>query len=189
MAALRHQIQIIADRHRAVVTAAHERLDKLSDAQLHWSPDDKKWSIALIVDHLIKVHVATSPLFMKALLSASPAGDEVDKDLPYSFMDRTMVQLMSPGARFKLPVPKVFEPAAHKGRGPALVQHLQDEFEAFNVILGYANEKKLKGIRIKAAAGGMKPSVIAYLDATVQHNRYHWLQIEALLRDRSFPQS
>jgi len=188
MAALRRQIQIIADRQRAVVTAAHERLDKLSDAQLKWTPDPKTWSPIFIVDHLIRAHVATSPVFMKALLPAPPAGDEVDKELPYSFSDRMIVGAMSPGARFKLPVPKIFEPVEHRGPCSSVLKHLYDEFEAFAVILEYANEKKLNGIRVRSPANGsIHPSIMAYLDATVQHNRYHWLQIETLLRNPQFP--
>jgi hypothetical protein len=187
MAALRHQLQIIVDRQLAVAKAAHERLDRLSDAQLRWAPDDKTWSIVLIADHLIRVHVATSPVFMKALLPAPVAGDEITKELPYSFLDRLAVNAMSPGARYKLPVPKMFEPVAHRGSS-TVVQHLHDEFEAFRVILEFANEKQLKGIKVSSPAkSGLHLSVLAYLDATVQHNRYHWLQVETLLRNPKFP--
>ena len=187
MAALRHQLQIIVDRQLAVAKAAHERLDRLSDAQLRWAPDDKTWSIVLIADHLIRVHVATSPVFMKALLPAPVAGDEITKELPYSFLDRLAVNAMSPGARYKIPVPKMFEPVAHRGSS-TVVQHLYDEFEAFRVILEFANEKQLKGIKVSSPAkSGLHLSVLAFLDATVQHNRYHWLQVETLLRNPKFP--
>ena len=187
MPALRHQIQIIADRQFAVAKAAHERLDNLSDTQLRWAPDDKTWSIVLIADHLIRVHVASSPVFMKALLAAPPAGDEGSKDLPYSCMDRMAVNVMSPGSKYKLPVAKIFEPVAHRGSA-TVVKHLHEEFEAFRVIIEYADEKQLKGIKVNPPArGGVNLSLIACLDATVQHNRYHWLQVEALLRNPKFP--
>lgn len=180
---------MIANRHRAVVKACHERLDSLSDAQLKWAPDDKTWSPVLIVDHLIKVHATTSPVFMKALQDAPVAGDEVDKELGYSFKDRLLVQMLSPGAKFKLPVLKSYRPTIHTASPHAVVNRLYEEFEAFGVILEYANEKKLKGIKVKSPAGGPNASIVAYFDATVQHNRYHWLQLETLLRDPKFPKS
>jgi len=189
MATLRHQLEVIANRHRAVIKVSHERLDRLSDAQIKWAPDAKTWSIALILDHLIKTHAATSPVFMRALLAAPPAGDEREKELPYSFSDRLIVQLLSPGARFKLPVPKLYTPVTHNAPGQNLVKHLQEEFDAFTIVLDYADEKQLKGLRVSSPAGNFRPSVVAYLDATVQHNRYHWMQIESLLRDPNFPKS
>jgi len=189
MATLRHQLEVIANRHRAVIKVCHERLDGLSDAQLRWTPDPKTWSIVLILDHLIKVHLATSPVFMRALLTAPPAGDAKTKELPYSFSDRLFVQLLSPGARFKLPVPKPYQPVEHNGPSPAVLHKFQEELDAFTVILEYADEKQLKGIRVLSPAGSARPSIVAYLDATVQHNRYHWMQIEAVMRNPQFPKS
>jgi len=189
MATLRQQLEVIANRHRAVIKVSHERLDNLSDAQLRWAPDEKTWSIALILDHLIKVHTSTSGPFMKALLPAPLAGDERTKELSYSFIDRKFVQLLSPGARFKLPVPKLYVPVVHNGPAHGLVTHFQEELDAFTVILEYADEKKLKGLKVLSPAGSLKPSIIAYLDATVQHDRYHWIQIETLLRHGQFPKS
>jgi hypothetical protein len=187
MATLRPQLEAIANRHRAVLKVSHERLDNLTDAQLRWAPDDKTWSIALVVDHLIKVHTATSPVFMRALLPAPPAGDERTKEVPYSFTDKLFVQLVSPGARFKLPVPKIYVPVVHNGPPIALVHKFQEELEAFSIILDYADEKQLKGVKVLSPAGNAKPSIVAYLDATVQHNRYHWIQIETILRHPQFP--
>lgn len=187
MAALRHQLEIIANRQRSVVTLFHERLDKLSDAQLRWAPDAKTWSIVFIIDHLIKVHVATSPVFMRALVEAPPAGDEGAKPLEYSFSDKIFVGLLSPGARFKLPVPKLYQPVAHNAASSVVLQKLYDEFEAFRVILDYADLRQLEGLHVSSPAGGARPSILAYLDATTQHNKYHWQQIEALLKNPKFP--
>ncbi len=185
--ALRRQLEVIANRHRALVKACHERLDSMSDEQLRWAPDDKTWSIVLIVDHLIKVHAGTSPVFMKALQEAGPAGDDIDKEVRYSFADNLMVQWLSPGSKFKLPVPKQYRPTTHSATPHAVVNRLYEEFEAFSVILEYANDKKLKGVKVHSPAGGGSRSVVAFFDATVQHNRFHFLQIEALSRDPKFP--
>ena len=161
MPQLRRQIQIIVDRQKAVVSAAHQRLDGLTDAQLRWTPDPKQWSIVDIVDHLIRVHATTSPILMRELLPAPPAGEEVNKELSYSFSDRTVVGILSPGARFKLPVPKKFQPMPHHGALGHVLQHLYDEFEAFQVILEYANEKQLKGIKVTPPTGPLRPSIAA----------------------------
>ena len=104
---------------------------------------------------------------MKALQVAPRAGDEVDKELGYSFMDRKFVEFVSPGARWKLPVPKLYEPVTHRGPATSVVAHLFEEMEAFRVILEYANEKQLKGLRVRSPAGSLKPlGACAYLDAT-----------------------
>ena len=189
MATLRHQLEIIAHRQRSLIQACHDKLDHLSDSQLRWAPDGKTWSIALVLDHLIKVHVATSPAFMRVLLAAPPAGNEKDQELPYSFSDRLIVQLLSPGARFKLPVPRIFIPVEHHGSPHHLVEKLYEEFDAFEIVLNFADEKQLRGLRVSSPAGNARPSVIAYLDATVQHNKYHWQQIEALMKDPNFPKA
>lgn len=189
MATLRHQLEVIATRHRAVLKVCHERLDRLSDAQARWSPDDKTWSVALIVDHLTKVHASTNPVFMRALLAAPPAGDERAKEIPYSFSDKLFVQLLSPGTKFKLPVPKLYTPVTHNGPSSALIHRLEEELEAFSVVIEYADEKKLRGLKVLSPAGSARPSIIAYLDATVQHDRYHWIQIETLLKSPKFPKS
>jgi len=187
MATLRPQLENIAVRQRAVLAACHERLDKLSDAQLRWAPDDKTWSIVVIIDHLLKVHADTSQAFMRVLQPAPMLGDETEKETPFSFFDRQFVNMLSPGAKFKISVPKAYEPVTHTGPSPAVVNRLYEEFEAFRVILEYADQKRLAKLKVTATGRSSTHSIIAYFDAVIQHDRYHWLQIESILRNREFP--
>jgi hypothetical protein len=189
MTPLRPQLQTIADRQRLVIADAHKYLAPLSDTQLRWTPDSR-WSIVQIADHLVRTHAAMNPLFEKAIADAPMAGDERSEELRYPLMDRLMVKALSPGTKVKLKVPKIFEPEIPNGPASVVIQELQKQLEAFLVLLGKADEKQMKGIRVASPAGkGIRPTIIAYLDATVQHNRYHWAQIELLLQDAGFPPS
>jgi hypothetical protein len=95
--------------------------------------------------------------------------------------------MLSPGARFKISVPKPYEPVEHTGPAPAVVNRLYEEFEAFAVILDYADQKQLKRIKVVVPGRSSRHGIVSYLDSVVQHDRYHWLQIEAILRNRNFP--
>lgn len=190
MPELRRQIQILSDRQNAVVAAIHKRLDGLTDAQMRWKPDPKRWSIADIVDHLIRIHASTSTQFMRVLQAAPPAGDEGKEEIPYGWSDRTLIGMHSPGSKLAGSVPKLYQPVEHNGSLGRVVQHLYEEFEALRVIIEYADQKRLKGLKMRPPTGGiLHPTVLGFLDAMIQHDRMYLLQIEEIQRNPAFPKA
>jgi hypothetical protein len=185
---LRPQLQVIADQLQVVAKAARTELPTFTEEQLRWSPSADRWSILLIADHLVRSHTATDPKLAQAIADAPPCENERCETIPYSFVDKIFVAAVSPGAKVKLPVPPIFEPAIPEATGSAVIRELLRRLDEFSGLFEKADEKKLRGIRVASPLNKMfRPSLMGYLDAMVQHDRYHWGQVEALRQEPNFP--
>ena len=123
-----------------------------------------------MLDHLAKVHEATVPRF-EAALSAAPVGEDAVR---YSFIDRQLVKVMG-GQSFKIPVPPMFEPGA---AGPEAKEACLASIDALLATIRHADGKALAGLKVRPPVSDrLRLGLLAYLDATVQHARYHRTQI------------
>ncbi len=130
------------------------------------------WTVAQVLDHLAKVHNATVPTF-RAALDAAPAASGAEA-VRYSFVDRQLIKVMS-GQSFKIPVPPMFEPEA---AGPEAKEACLASIDALAETIRLADGKTLAGLRVASPVNArLKLGLMAYLDATVQHARYHRSQI------------
>lgn len=130
------------------------------------------WTVAQVLDHLTKIHNATVPRFEAALAAAPDAKGE--EAVRYSFIDRQLIKVMS-GQSFKIPVPPMFEPGA---AGPEAKAACLASIDALLATIRHADGKALAGLKVSSPVSDrLKLGLLAYLDATVEHARYHRAQI------------
>jgi len=89
----------------------------LSPAQLNWKPDDKSWSVAQCLDHLITTHRQYFPLFKKmAAGDAKPTFWE--KASPLSgFFGRFLIKSLDPSNLKKMKAPGKAQPSTSEISG------------------------------------------------------------------------
>lgn len=169
----------------------HILADALTPAQWRWTPSTGKWSIGQCLDHLNKVGYAVLPGAEAAITKLKVEGRRAPKKpahlICYNMLDEWFVRLMSPNPPFSMPVPKNFEPAKEIDPANLLAQFfaLQDAIEK---LVEEADGWDTLGITVGSPAlPALKFSLAAYLEGTIMHQRYHWLQAKAVRANRSFP--
>jgi hypothetical protein len=184
---LRPQLQSI--RLRADATRAKaEVLRRLTDGQLLWAPSRDRWPIAMILDHLNKVHELILPKFEDALRNAPPAGADRNKPVRYRFSDRILLRMMGPNSPVKVPVPQIFEPELKANPARTVVSAFFANHDSLASLIDKSDGRDVAKIRVSSPAmDRLKAGYLAYLDGTIAHETYHWGQIEALLKDPNFP--
>jgi hypothetical protein len=161
--------------------------DGLSDEQLRWSPDQKRWSIGQVLDHLNKVAEPLLPRLDAAIETARRHGLTGSPPFKYSLLERFFIRILSPNPPFKFPVPPMFIPAEAQdlaGVGPKFLEY-QDSLK--NAIVN-SEGLDLKKPRIASAANSRLSLCLgAWLESTVAHEQYHLLQVHAVRNDPCFP--
>lgn len=150
----------------ATVTAAIANVDDTARTATNG------WSVAQVLEHLAKVHNAVVPRFHEAL-DAAPirSGDDLVR---YSFVDRQLIKIMA-GQSFKIPVPKIFEPGP---AGPEAKATCLASLEALRDVIDKADGRALAGLKIASPVSDrIRLRLLPYLEATVEHARYHRGQI------------
>jgi len=158
----------------------------LSHEALVWSPNANNWSIAQIVEHLNKVGYAIAPALEDAIACLALRGWDAGP-YRYTFLERLFIRAVGPNPPFRVPVPRLYVPPEH-------ITDPEDTIASFLVLQGQidgwlrARGLRLTAIRIPSPANRLlKMSVAAWIHATIAHERYHLLQIEALLANPAFP--
>ena len=108
----------------------------LSPAQLNWKPDEKSWSVAQCMDHLITTHSQYFPLF-KRLAAGQSKPTFWEKASPLSgFFGRFLIKSLDPANLKKMKAPGKAQPSASEISGHIvesfydhqrqIVEHLQN---------------------------------------------------------------
>lgn len=167
-----------------------EALTALNEVQWSWSPQRNTWSVVQILDHLNKSGTVVIPLFESAI--SRVASDETavigDRRMDFSLTERLFNWAVGPNSIIKFPVPAMLEPSV-SGLQP------QSVLNEFISLQGGLLECVRKGsgldlTRVKITSpvdSRFKPCVGAYLEGTVRHEQYHWLQVTALRANPGFP--
>lgn len=170
------------------IRAKAKVLSKLSDAQLAWTPNSQTWPIAMVLDHLNKVHELTVPKFDAALATAAPAGADKDRPVKYGFFERVTLRMLGPNSPIPVPVPPIFEPERKANPSRTVVPTFFARHDTLAALIERSDAHDLKGLKASSPVSDkLKPGYLAYLEGTVQHEQYHWGQVEALLANPSFP--
>jgi hypothetical protein len=159
----------------------------LSDKSLLWSTSSNEWSIAQIIEHVNLVAEAIAPQLGDALSELSIRRGS-PRPFRYTLFERVFIRMVSPNPPFRSPVPSRYVP-------PVEVEDPQQTITRFLVLQGqidgWVNGTRgfdLAAIRIPSPASRfVKLSVGAWIHATIAHEQYHLLQIEALRAHPSFP--
>jgi hypothetical protein len=160
---------------------------RLSDEQLHWSPDKNRWSIGQILDHLNKVADPLLPKLNEEIETARKNGITGSPPFKYSLIERFFIRILSPNPPFKIPVPPMFVPASP-----------QELFGVVPKFLGYQDSLReavvnSEGLDLKkprfASPANKRLSLClgAWFESTIAHEQYHLLQTHAVRSNPGFP--
>jgi uncharacterized damage-inducible protein DinB len=130
-----NRLNKVTDDLSGVAVAATEAFGGLSPAQLNWKPDEKSWSVAQCLDHLITTHSQYFPLFER-LSSGEALPTTWEKISPLSgFFGRFLVKSLDPANLKKMKAPGKAQPSASEiegdivdrfsGHQQQLIDHLQ----------------------------------------------------------------
>ncbi|MGV3614549.1 MAG: DinB family protein [Fimbriimonas sp.] len=164
---------------------AEATLNGMTEAQLNWSPSRDRWSAAMIADHLVRSNEGAAPKIAEVVRNAPATnGEPLGK---FGFFERFFIKAMSPGSRFKMPVPPMFEPEPPTDAKAAVAGFFQAH-EALAALVPLANAKRLDGLKVTSPVSPLaKFRVHTYLHALAQHERYHLEQVKALIEEPGFP--
>ena len=187
---LRPQLRRLFDQVSELRATAEPRLSALTEQQLVWHADPNGWSIAEILDHLDRSNSYVIPIFDHSLEKAGPAGAEAQATLKYSLFENWLVASVSPGSPIKLPVARVLRPKISPKESPSAVKRFLEQLGEYAALIQEADELRVGGIRITSPVNPLiRMHWLPYVDAMIQHERYHWTQVEAILENSSFPKS
>src|SRR4051812_5078752 len=93
---MRVDVNTVATDLDAVSMNAQEFFGDPTQAQLNWKPDDKSWSVAQCLDHLIATHNQYLPLF-KRMAAGEAKPTFWEKTSPLSgFFGRYLIKSLDP---------------------------------------------------------------------------------------------
>jgi hypothetical protein len=186
--ALRADLRRLADRTSALNAEATTLLGLATAKQWVWSPSKAVWSMALTLDHLNSVNGLLLPRLEEAIARLRAEGRYAGAEPRYSIPERFFIRMLSPNPPFHLPVPPPYvpkltaEPATEAGeRFLELIDRIERCIEAGQGL-------DLQKARVPSPASPLiRLTVGAWLEATVGHNDYHWMQVRALVERPDFP--
>jgi hypothetical protein len=159
----------------------------LSDEQLRWSPDNRRWSIGQILDHLNKVASPLIPKLDEAIDRVRKNGLTGSPPFKYNLLERFFIRILSPNPPFKVPVPPMFIPAVPQDISGAVTKFLEYQ-DSLKAAIVHSEGVDLKKPRIASPANAKLSLCLgAWLESTVGHEQYHLLQAQAVRNNPNFP--
>ena len=107
-----NRLNKVTDDLSSVAVEATQAFGGLSPAQLNWKPDEKSWSVAQCLDHLITTHSQYFSLFER-LSSGKAVPTTWEKISPLSgFFGRFLIKSLDPANLKKMKAPGKAQPSA-----------------------------------------------------------------------------
>lgn len=175
----------LVERQREFEAAKAELRDLLAglaDESFNRRTDEKRWSVAECVDHLIVIGVQLIPRMEEAVAKARRKGWHVKGDFRYSrfsdwFVRQMGDQQLPPKGRFK--APRTYAPPP--GRGRTVVQALNDFItlqDRFIAVARSADGLDLARIKVTSPVTRLlRISLGQWLRALSGHQRRHLWQV------------
>lgn len=162
---------------------------QLTGEQLNRKPDEKSWSVAQCLDHLITINTLYFPIFERMRSGAVP-NTFLEKYSPLSsFFGRFLIKSMMPENPKKMKTSKKAYPSASE-----IDAEIVDRFEDHNRTLAeriarISPDVGLKTIITSPLAGFVTYSLDDCLTMLVVHERRHVLQAKRVMTDLGFGNS
>ena len=155
----------------------------LNGEQLNWKSDEKSWSVAQCLDHLITINSLYFPIFEK-MRAGEVANTFLEKYSPLSgFFGRYLIKAMRPENPKRMKTsPKAFPSTSDIS--PDIVERFEKHNrELSEHIGGISSEVDLKTIITSPLAGFVTYSLDDCLTMLVVHEQRHVLQASRLMED------
>lgn len=172
---------VVADLEK-ITTDVRESFGGLDAAQLNWKADEKSWSVAQCLDHLITINSLYFPIFEK-LRSANIANTFYEKYSPLSgFFGRYLIKAMMPENPKKMKTSKKAYPSASDLGGDIVLKFEDHQRKLAEHIDGISSALDLRTIMTSPLAGFVTYSVDDCLTMLVVHEQRHVLQAKRVMQ-------
>jgi hypothetical protein len=184
---LTQELQSLVDSVNDIRQRVEKVTANVSEEALLWTPSPKVWSMAQILEHLNRAGYGIVPGMEQAVETLNAENKRNSGPFKYSLMERMFIRMVSPNPPFKSPVPPAFEPSVSQ-------VDLKEALPKFLALQDKLIESmtSASGLDLKAATipsvvnARMKFCLGAWYHATVAHEQYHLLQLEALKANPAF---
>jgi DinB superfamily len=155
---------------------------RLGNEELNYKPDDGKWSIAEIFDHLNRTHA----LHLKSVLAKITNAPDI-QELTYNsgWLGDWVYGKIVPrpdGSVLKIKVPKILHPAGKELDGKEVLDEFLQQMDTMHDIVRHASTKDLEGIRIPFSfAGAVKLRLGDMLRYLVAYSERYVLQAQRVM--------
>ena len=166
---------------------ARELVAGLSEDQLNWTPDPKRWSIAQCLDHLATTSKGFRP-YLTAAIEKGRSQFPAPQSLPYrpSWVGGWLAKQVMPETTRKVPSPKVFKPSYSRISNP--LEIFLDQQNEFLDFVRQANGLDYNKIRLRSPVTSlMRYSLADAFVVTVLHERRHLGQAQRVRDTPGFP--
>ena len=173
----------------AAILAQAQKLSSLTAEQWAWKEAPTDWSAAEILWHLNASASPLMPLFEAAIQQIRNSGKGAIGDVPFklSGLEKLFIKVVSPECSINPPAPKMLTPPTTGLSPTEELARFLDLQNRFLQCIALGNGMDLSQVKIPSPISPMlRLSVGAYITAMVEHERYHWLQIENRLRGSGF---
>jgi len=159
----------------------------LNGAQLNWKADEKSWSVAQCLDHLITINSLYFPIFEK-MKSGPVENTFLEKYSPLSgFFGRHLIKAMGPENPKKMKTAKIAYPSASEIDAAIVETFAQHNRELGANLANIASDVDLKTTITSPLAGFVTYSLDDCLTILVVHERRHLLQAKRVREADGFP--
>jgi hypothetical protein len=128
------------------------------------------------------------PRLEEALRSVRAEGYYSDTEPRYGPVERLIIRLLSPNPPFHLAVPPMYVPKLPADPAREIGEPFIELLVRIQGAIEAANGLDLKRVKVASPASPqLRLTLGAWLEGTVAHNEYHWMQVRALLEHPNFP--
>jgi hypothetical protein len=170
----------------AISAEVQEAFSNLTVSQLNWKPDEKNWSVAQCLEHLIVINSLYFPVF-ESLRVPNVTRTFLEKYSPFSgFFGRFLITRLGPESLKKMKTSKKAFPSASEIGGDIV-----DRFVRHNGELAGHVERLPEGMDLKTIITSPLARLVTYslddcLTILVVHERRHVLQAKRVMSDLGF---
>lgn len=166
------------------------KTSNLSEAQLNWKPDPKSWSVAEVLEHLIKTDKTYESPLRQAAEKAKKENIKEQKPHESTWLGKWFIDFIKPKENMrKLKAPGVLAPSNSR-YDAGIVTRYQENLNALERALTGFDGYDFNKLKITSGISSLiRFNLGDYFIFTIQHHLRHSGQIDRLLKRPEFPKS
>ncbi len=165
------------------VTQVERLTGDLSEADLNWQPDPKRWSVGQCLDHLNKATETYAAALPNVIRRAHERGLTGEGPVRYGIFGSVFLKLTEPPVKLRVAAPKPFVPSSRLER-TALLEEYRERRQKMADLMTDANGLNLGRVKLKFPPAPRLPFRLGTTFAVyLAHERRHIWQAENVLRE------
>lgn len=155
----------------------------ISDEELNFKPEAKKWSIAEVFEHIINSNKDYLNSIDKGIKIGNPVNGD-DPNFKHTIQGIWMINLIGPEAKKSFPAPKIFRPTS-SFYNRSIIQDFIDQHERIINYLEKAGAIKISQVKIVSPVSKLlRFNLGDAFGILIYHTERHFNQIDRLLNQQ-----